>query len=106
MMTNSAAIAILICLEFVQPKGFDENCQTMVERAIPHMEQFDLLPKEQQAKEERRVSHMALLHVQGVCQQHKPEVQEECIKSGLSLAKMIWDGILAAAAELRKSHTA
>lgn len=105
-MTNSAAVAILVCLEFVTPQGFDENCQQMVNRAVRQMEQFDTLPEAVRALEEKRVSNQALLHVHGVCQDHPKEKQEECMKAGLGLAKMIWDGIIGAAAELRKSHTA
>jgi hypothetical protein len=103
-MINSATVAILVCLEFVTPQGFDENCNAMVNRAIHVMEKFDLQEKAAQDQQERRASVVAQIVVENQCANQ--EKADECKKAGMNLAHMIWKAIIDGAHELRLSHTA
>jgi hypothetical protein len=103
-MINSAAVAILVCLEFVTPQGFDENCEVLAKRSMQVMEQFELQPEKVRQEQEKRVSLMAQIAVENQCVNHKDPAA--CKKAGMALAHMVWEAIIAGAHDILKSHTA
>ncbi len=103
-MHSAAIVAILVCLETVGPPDFSEECKYFLNSAVQKMENYDTLdaPKKVTAVEDTKKAVKTFVHLK--CQDVKEN--KECESTGFSYGAVLWNAILDAAQELRKSHTA
>lgn len=103
-MHTAAIVAILVCLDTATPQGLADECKYLLNSAVTKMEQFDTKEPAVKAKMVDDAKKSVSLFLETKCKAVKED--KECNKSGFKYAAVLWNAIIDAASELRKSHTA
>lgn len=103
-MHTAAIIAILVCLDTATPQNLSDECKFLLNKSIAKMEQFDTKEPADKAAMVEDAKKSVFLFLEIKCRAVKES--KECNESGFKYGAILWNAIINAASELRKSHTA